>query len=104
LTEKYNNLTINVYKIINHFFGESITVSGLLTGQDMLRQLRGKPLGEELLVPANALRAEDGDFLCGMQLAELSSGVGTPVRAVASDGFELVCALLGEEYAQREGI
>ncbi|MBQ8720209.1 MAG: DUF512 domain-containing protein [Clostridia bacterium] len=88
------NLTINVYKIINDFFGESITVTGLLTGKDIARQLKDKPLGDELLVPANALRYDDV-FLCNMTLSELSETLGVKVRKCA-DGFELFDAIFGE--------
>ena len=87
-------MTINVYKIINNFFGESITVSGLLTGKDILEQLRGKELGDELLVPANALRYGEDVFLCNMSLTELSESLGVRIRKCA-DGFELFDALFG---------
>lgn len=87
-------MTIKVYKIINNFFGESITVSGLLTGKDILEQLKGEYLGDELLVPANALRYGEDVFLCDMTLAELSESLGVSVRKCA-DGFELFDALFG---------
>lgn len=89
------NLNIIVYKIINHFFGESITVSGLMTGRDLREQLQGKPLGEELLIPVTCLRAEEDDFLCGMTRAALSEALGVPVTAAENDGYELVRAFLG---------
>ena len=62
-----------ICKIINNFFGESITVSGLLTGKDMYDQLKDKPLGEELLIPQNCLRHGEDVFLCGMTLDELKA-------------------------------
>ena len=88
-------LYINVVKITNHFFGESITVSGLLTGQDIYGQLRDRDLGDEVLVPANALRAEENDFLCGMTLDELSDKLGVKLRAVDSDGYGFAEAVFG---------
>ena len=91
------NLKINVYKIINNFFGESITVSGLLTGKDISAQLFGAELGEELLVPANALRHGEDVFLCGMSVAELSDNLGVRVSPVSSDGYELCESLIGKE-------
>ncbi len=94
ISEKYRNLTINVYKIINNFFGESITVSGLLTGSDLYDQLKDKPLGECLYVPENALRQEDCDFLCGMSLAELSRKLGVSIIPLAADGYEFVNSLI----------
>ena len=88
-------LKINVVKIINEFFGESITVSGLLTGKDMYNQLKDMELGEELLIPASALRAEDEDFLCGMTLRELSDKLGIKITPVGSDGYEFAEAVFG---------
>ncbi|MBQ8320846.1 MAG: DUF512 domain-containing protein [Clostridia bacterium] len=90
-------LKVNVYKIINNFFGESITVSGLLTGKDISEQLESKPLGEELLIPENALRHGEDVFLCGMTVDELSERLHVPVRATGGDGYEFVEALLGRQ-------
>ncbi len=91
------NLKINVYKIVNNFFGESITVSGLLTGHDILEQLKDKELGELLLIPENALRKEERDFLCGMTLDELSASLNVGIMPSECDGYEFVRALLGAE-------
>ena len=89
-------LTVNVYKIVNRFFGESVTVAGLLTGKDVSEQLQGKELGDELLFPAVMLRADGDVFLDDMTPAELSARLGNiPVRASKSDGAELLRALLG---------
>ena len=63
LCEKYPNVTIHIYPIVNEFFGEKITVSGLLTGQDLKKQLTGRNLGEELLLPCNMLRSGENVFL-----------------------------------------
>ena len=89
------NLNVNIYEIINNFFGTSITVSGLLTGKDILEQLKDKPLGEELLIPQNCLRHGEDVFLCGMTVPELSEKLGVPVRTTGSDGYELCEAILG---------
>jgi len=88
-------LKITVVKIINEFFGESITVSGLLTGQDIYSQLEGMELGDELLIPAAALRADDEDFLCGMTLKELSDRLGIKITPVGNDGYEFAEAIFG---------
>ncbi len=88
-------LNVNIYKIINNFFGESITVSGLLTGKDICEQLCGKPLGEELLIPQNCLRHGEDVFLCGMTVDEMSERLGVPVRTSGGDGYELCEAILG---------
>ena len=89
------NLSVNIYKIVNNFFGESITVSGLLTGKDMYEQLKDKPLGEELLIPQNSLRHGEDVFLCGMTVSELSEKLCVPVRTTGNDGYELCEAVLG---------
>ena len=90
------NMKINVYKIVNYFYGESITVAGLLTGEDIYEQLKTVPLGEELFVPATALRVGEDDFLCGMTLDELRERLGVKITPVSSDGyefFELLCGV-----------
>lgn len=91
----FPSLSVSVVKIINRFFGESITVSGLLTGRDILDQLSGRDLGDEVLIPSNALRYPEEDFLCGMKLSELSEALALPVRPSGADGFEFLDALLG---------
>ncbi len=88
-------LNINIYKIINNFFGTSITVSGLLTGKDICEQLAGKPLGDELLIPENSLRHGEDVFLCGMTVGEMSAKLSLPIRTSGSDGYELVEAIIG---------
>ena len=89
------NLKINVYKIVNYFYGESITVSGLLTGKDIYEQLKDVPIGEEILVPASALRAGDDDFLCGMKRLELEEKLGVKTTPASSDGYEFLELVTG---------
>ncbi len=89
-------LKINVYKIINNFFGEGVTVSGLLTGRDIAEQLSGCSLGDELLIPENSLRRGEDVFLCGMTVCELSKKLGVPVRTSGCDGYEFVESLIGK--------
>ncbi len=97
VAEKHPNLSIHVYTIKNRWFGESITVSGLLTGHDIAEQLEGCELGDVLLLPRNTLRADGDLFLCGMTPEELSSRLGVAVRFIGEDGAEFVSALLGQE-------
>ena len=92
LTDK---VEINVYEIKNYFFGESITVSGLLTGKDIYTQLKDKDLGQALLVPRNALRAGEDVFLCGMTLSELSEKLNVGIRVTENDGFDFIDAVFG---------
>ena len=95
LEESFDGLKINVYKIKNNFFGDSITVSGLLTGKDMSEQLASKDLGDELLFSCSALRADGEVFLDDMTPEELSKKLGVPTRACESDGYSFICAALG---------
>ncbi len=87
-------IQINVYKIINYFFGESITVSGLLTGKDISEQLKDKELGEVLYVPKNALKADEDIFLCDMSLSELSQKLDVEIKVSENDGYLLFRDLL----------
>ena len=95
ITRILPNLQINIYKIINYFFGESITVSGLLTGKDIAEQLSGRELGEELLISSSSLRHGEDVFLCGMTLPELEEKLGVRVTPVQSDGYEIADAIIG---------
>ena len=97
LEAKFPLLKIHVYCIKNHFFGQHITVAGLLTGRDIADGLAGKELGERLFLPRAALREEGDLFLCGMTPAELSQKLEVPVRAVKGNGASLLAAFLGCE-------
>lgn len=95
LMSRVSGLEIRVHRIVNRFFGESVTVAGLLTGKDVCEQLRGKDLGDELLFPAVMLKADEDVFLDDMTPDQLSAHLGVPVRPSKNDGFELAKALLG---------
>lgn len=95
LMERVDGLTVNVYPILNNFFGHSVTVAGLLTGGDVVGQLKSLKLGDELLFPSVMLRADGDVFLDDMTPAELSKHLGVPVRASESDGAKFISALLG---------
>lgn len=88
-------LEITVHRVINHFFGETITVAGLLTGKDMAEQLSEKDLGEVLYIPCNTLRSEGDLFLCGMTPEELSERLGVPVIPAPNEGDAWVRTILG---------
>ncbi len=88
-------MKIKVYKIVNNFYGESITVAGLLTGKDIYEQLKDKSLGEELLVPSSALRQGECDFLCGMTLSELREKLGVKITPAPEDGYEFLSLICG---------
>ena len=94
--ERIRGLTVSVFEIQNRFFGASVTVSGLLTGQDLLAQLSGKTLGDVLLISENMLRSGEDGFLDDMTVSELSERLQTPVRANRVDGFDLLEKMLGD--------
>ena len=87
-------LKVLVYPITNFFFGELITVSGLLTGQDLLAQLRGKALGQCLLLPENVLRSGEDVFLDDCRLPELERALQVPINIVKSSGKDFVESIL----------
>ena len=91
----FPGLTVHVYPIENKFFGERITVAGLLTATDLEAQLRGKPLGETLFFPATALRAEGDVFLDDRSPGDLSNALGVPACPLGSAPDEFIRALLG---------
>ncbi len=90
-------LTIDVFPIRNDFFGELITVSGLLTGQDIRAQLAGKELGEALYLPWNVLRSGEEIFLDDMTVGELGNALQTRVNIVKSSGHDFVWKMLGRQ-------
>ena len=85
-----------VYAVPNDFLGHTIDVAGLLTGGDLLRHLRGKPLGEFLLLPQVMLRHGEGVFLDDLTPADLERELGVPIRIVENDGAKLLSAMRGE--------
>jgi len=92
---RYPNLKCNVYCAKNRFFGGSVTVAGLLTGQDMLAELEGKELGEELFIPECSLRHERDLFLDDMSIEDFSERVGVTVTPNESSGGSFVRSILG---------
>ena len=97
MTEDFPGLEIHVYVIRNDFFGEMITVSGLLTGQDILAQLQDKPLGRRLLLPQNVLRSGETVFLDDLTLEELKNTLQVEINIVKSSGYDFIDAVLGRD-------
>ncbi len=93
--KRYNNLEINVIKIENRFFGESVTVAGLLTGQDISAQLENADLGDELIIPGSALRDKEEVFLDDMTVSQLAEKLKVKVTYSQADGYELLDKFLG---------
>ncbi|MEG0369187.1 MAG: DUF512 domain-containing protein [Hungatella sp.] len=91
---RYPNRTIHVYKIINDFFGPSITVAGLITGQDLIHQLTGKSLGSRLLLPSVMFRSGEEVFLDDVTRNDVKTALQVPVNIVKSSGQDFVNAVL----------
>ena len=96
---RWPHLDIRVYAIENDFFGHDVTVSGLVTGKDLIRQLQGKDLGSRLLISQNMLRRQEDDFLDDVTRKEAEEALGVPVIPVESDGFLLWDAICGQAEA-----
>ena len=102
LTEHFPGLCINVIPIRNDFFGETITVSGLITGQDLIAQLKEKKeAGTELgdvMIPSNMLRTGELVFLDDVTTAEVEEALGVKVVINGPEGKDFVEAVLNPKY------
>ena len=93
--KQHPDIKVIVYQIRNDFFGEMITVSGLLTGTDLKAQLTGQELGDMLLLSSNVLRMGEEVFLDDVTLTELGNALQVPIHIVKSDGQCLYDGMLG---------
>ncbi len=94
LKSRYPGTVIHTYQIENRFFGERITVAGLVTGQDLKEQLSGKKLGKALLLPCNMFRSQEEVFLDDMTLDELKDALQSEIDIVKSSGQDFIDAVL----------
>jgi len=97
LQTKYPNVIVHLYEIRNDFFGELITVAGLITGQDLKAQLSGRPLGSRLLLPCCMLRNGEEVFLDDVTLDQLKEALQVQIDIVKSSGQDLIEAVLDEK-------
>lgn len=97
MEEKFPGLDIRVRMIRNDFFGERITVSGLITAGDLIAQLNGTGVGGRLLIPCNMLKADEDVFLDDYTVDQVSEALQVPVNIVKSSGQDLIDAILGEK-------
>ena len=95
----YPGRKVHLYRIRNDFFGEMITVAGLITGQDLIAQLKDKPLGERLLLPSCMFKSGEEVFLDDITKSEVEAALQIPVNIVKSSGYDLVNAVLDPEEA-----
>ncbi len=93
--KKWHNINCKVYKIRNDFFGETITVTGLITGQDLIAQLKDKPLGDTLLISSNMIKKDSDLFLDDYTISDVEKALNIKIRMVNNDGFELFDAITG---------
>lgn len=96
LMQGFTDIEVNVYAIRNDFFGEMITVSGLITGVDLINQLKNQKLGEVLYLPENILRSGEDVFLDDLTVGDLESALQVKIDIVKSDGWSFVSKILGE--------
>ena len=95
IEERFEGVKITVYPIKNNFFGERITVAGLLTGKDITEQLKGASLGDSLIIPSSCLRAEGDVLLDDVSPEQISEALGVPVVAADSDAEKFISKILG---------
>ena len=94
IKKKFPNRKVHLYPIRNDFFGEMITVAGLITGQDLIAQLKDKPLGSRLLLPECMFRSGEEVFLDDITRQEVENALQVPVNIVKSSGQDFVNAVL----------
>ena len=102
--QAYPGLIIRVFAIRNDFFGETITVTGLITGQDLMAQLKdqqakGVDLGDALLISAAMLRSGEKVFLDDVTIPQMEEALGLRVVIVESSGQDFVDAILQKDYS-----
>lgn len=96
LKKRYNNIKVNIYPIENKFFGKHVTVVGLLTAQDIINELKGKELGQELIIPETMLKAGEDKFLDDYTVDMVKEILGVKLRVVKADGESFINGILGK--------
>lgn len=90
IEQSISELKINIYEIKNNFFGNKITVTGLLTGKDIIEQLEGKELGQVLLIPSNLLKSGERVLLDDISVEDLEERLKTHIRVSSFDGKDFI--------------
>ena len=98
----YPGRKVHVYPIRNDFFGEKITVAGLITGQDLIAQLKDKPLGDRLILPSVMFKSGEEVFLDDITKTQAEDALQIPINIVKSSGYDLVDAILDPEAAREQ--
>ncbi|MBQ7296099.1 MAG: DUF512 domain-containing protein [Clostridia bacterium] len=94
--KKYNKSKIDVYEIKNDFFGHSITVAGLITGKDLINQLKDKDLADSLAIPCVMLRSEGDLFLDNVSTADVERALGVHLKVNDCTGQDLFYSMMGK--------
>ncbi|MDE7104922.1 MAG: DUF512 domain-containing protein, partial [Ruminococcus sp.] len=94
----FPELKCDVYCIRNDFFGETITVTGLITAQDLIAQLKDKNLGDELLISSAMLMRDNEIFLDDLTVSDVERELNIKLKPTANDGYELLDAIMGIRY------
>ncbi|MCR5652652.1 MAG: DUF512 domain-containing protein [Ruminococcus sp.] len=97
INEKFPNIKINVRKIKNEFFGGQIDVTGLVTGGDLIRQLKGEDLGDKLLIPSCMLRFEGDIFLDDVSVDDVREQLGINVKVTDGSGEAVVREIIKKD-------
>jgi putative radical SAM enzyme (TIGR03279 family) len=95
---KFPLLRCDVHRIRNDFFGETITVTGLITAQDLIAQLKGKDIGTELLLSASMIKRDEPIFLDDLTVTDVERELGVKIVTTNSDGYELLDAMMGVQW------
>ena len=93
--KKWHNINCKVYKIRNDYFGETITVTGLITGRDLIAQLKDKPLGDVLLLSSGMIKKDSDLFLDDYTISDVEQALNVKIRVIESDGYSLFDAVTG---------
>ncbi len=100
MQEKFPNMELSCVCITNHFFGERITVTGLLTGQDIYEQLKGLELGDYVILPSQVLKADEDIFLDDWTLSDLQKALQVEIRIVKSNGMGFIETVTGTDRSR----
>lgn len=98
IMKKIEKLTLDVVKVKNDFFGEKITVSGLITGKDIINQLKGKHENKNLIIPDNMLKSNEDIFLDDIKISEIEKELNSNIIVSKVDGKEFIEKILGGSY------
>ncbi len=96
--EQYPGVSATVYDIRNDFFGERITVAGLITGQDLIAQMKDRDIGDRLLIPECMMRSGETVFLDDITLEQVQNALQVPITIVKSSGMDFVRSIIDENY------